>query len=79
MLFLKELIEICKLDYKNFGIMCNYMGHRVTKQQYIRLKQIEKQFGIAAALEVLRSGFEYGDWAVIVANENKTDVYPKLH
>jgi putative SOS response-associated peptidase YedK len=50
------------------------MGYRVSRQEYIRLKQIEKQFGLAASMEELRSGFVYGKWGTLVANEDKTDV-----
>ncbi len=54
--------------------MCNYMGYKVTREQYIRVKQIEKQFGVLAALDALRSGFEYDDWAIIRTTEDKTDI-----
>ncbi len=53
--------------------MCNFMGYKVDKDTYIRLKNIEKQFGTDAALEVLRSGFEYDDWSVITASQDKLD------
>jgi len=53
--------------------MCNYLGYQVSRQQFIRLKHIEKQFGQAAALEVVRSGFTYSNHDVIIANHDKTD------
>lgn len=53
--------------------MCNYMGYRVSRREYIRLMQIEKQFGVAAALSEVRSGFAYSNVDAIVANENKKD------
>ena len=41
------------------------MGVRVTREQFIRLKEIEKQLGTLAAMDALRSGFQYDDWEVI--------------
>ncbi|MFT3679409.1 MAG: SOS response-associated peptidase family protein [Ferruginibacter sp.] len=54
--------------------MCNYMGYIVSRTQYIRLKQIEKQFGQAFALEVVRSGFAYADWDVIIKDAAGTGI-----
>ncbi len=45
--------------------MCNFMGFRVTKAQYIELKNVEKQLGTLAALELLKDGFKYGSSAVL--------------
>jgi len=48
--------------------MCNFYGHKVTRVEYIKLKQIEKQLGTIAALKELqqmRSGFEYGNAPVL--------------
>lgn len=48
--------------------MCNFYGHKVSRIEFIRLKQIEKEFGTIAALnelQVLRSGFEYGNAPVL--------------
>lgn len=53
--------------------MCNFMGYTVSRRQYIRLKLIEKQFGQAVALQVVRSGFVYADWDVLFPNEDRTD------
>jgi putative SOS response-associated peptidase YedK len=50
------------------------MGHRVTKEQFITLKEIEKEFGVDAALELVRSGFEYSDWPIIKATDDKKDI-----
>ena len=54
------------LPYTKILSMCNFMGVRVTKSQFIRLKQIERELGTLAALEVLKSGFAYSDSPVIV-------------
>jgi putative SOS response-associated peptidase YedK len=43
------------------------MGFRVSKNQFIKLLQIEKQLGTLAALEVFKDGFQYGDSAVVRA------------
>jgi putative SOS response-associated peptidase YedK len=55
--------------------MCSYIGIKVSKAQYIKLKNIEKQIGVLAALKTLQSGFEYKDWAIIRAtNAEKKDI-----
>lgn len=45
--------------------MCNFMGFRVSRVQFIKLKQIEKELGTLAALELLKDGFKYGTSAVL--------------
>ncbi len=48
--------------------MCYYMGFKTSKDQMIRAKQIEKEFGVDEALKWVRSivsGFEYGNWPVL--------------
>lgn len=48
--------------------MCNFYGHKVTRLEFIKLKQIEKELGTIAALnelQVMRSGFEYGNAPVL--------------
>lgn len=60
--------------------MCNYVGYRVTKQHYIRLKHFEMQFGVYAALETLKNGFAYGNWEVVRGIENKDEIeVAKMH
>ncbi len=55
--------------------MCSYIGIKVSKEQYIKLKQIEKQIGIIATLKTLQSGFEYKDWAIIKkSDKNKEEI-----
>lgn len=44
--------------------MCNFMGPRVTRIQFIKLKQIEKELGTLPAmkeLEKMKSGFAYSN------------------
>jgi putative SOS response-associated peptidase YedK len=56
--------------------MCNFYGHRVSKIQFIRLKQIEKELGTIAALkelETFKDGFTYSN-SVIVRNNGKNDI-----
>lgn len=56
--------------------MCNFMGHRVSRIELIKLKQIEKQLGTLAALDELqkmRSGFEYGNSPIVIA-KGKDDI-----
>lgn len=48
--------------------MCNFMGHWVTRLEYIKLKQIEKALGSIAAMEELhkmKSGFAYSNSPII--------------
>jgi putative SOS response-associated peptidase YedK len=52
------------------------MGHKVSKMEFIRLKQIEKELGTLAAmkeLEKLKSGFAYGNSPIIIA-KGKNDI-----
>ncbi len=46
--------------------MCYYAGCRVTKDSYLVLKDIEKQFGYLIAENYLYNGFNYGDIPVIL-------------
>ena len=50
------------------------MGYRVTREQFIRLKQIEKELGVRAALDTLLSGFQYDNWTILRNTEDKADV-----
>ena len=48
--------------------MCNFMGIRVTKVQFIQLRQIEKQLGTLAALrelQLMKDGFTYSNSLII--------------
>lgn len=56
--------------------MCNFMGVRVTRIQFIKLKQIEKELGTLAAmkeLEQMKSGFAYSNSPIIKA-KGKNDI-----
>ncbi|MCX6316624.1 MAG: SOS response-associated peptidase [Bacteroidetes bacterium] len=55
--------------------MCNFYGHKVSRLEYIRLQQIEKQLGTLAALDelaLLISGFAYGN-APVLRKTSSTD------
>src|SRR5689334_8627411 len=57
--------------------MCNFMGVRVTRIQFIKLKQIEKELGTLAAmkeLEIMKDGFRYSNSLIIRKATDKTDV-----
>lgn len=54
--------------------MCSYIGIKVSTAKLIQLKKIEKQLGILAALQTLQSGFEYADWGILIACNNKSDI-----
>ena len=54
--------------------MCSYIGIKVSKKDFIKLKQIEKEVGILATLEIVRSGFDYNDWGIVKANTDKKDI-----
>jgi hypothetical protein len=48
--------------------MCNFYGHKVSKIQFIRLKQIEKELGTIAALkelETFKDGFTYSNSVIV--------------
>lgn len=56
--------------------MCNFYGHKVSRSEFIRLKNIEKELGTIAALkdlEVFRSGFAYGNAPIAIA-KSKEDI-----
>lgn len=56
--------------------MCYYMGFKTSKDQMIRAKQIEKEFGVDEALKWVRSivsGFEYGNWPVLKPKDGVED------
>ena len=50
------------------------MGFKVTKEQNIRLKQLEKDYGSDIAYKVLQNGFEYGNWGIVKSNASKNDI-----
>ena len=50
------------------------MGFKVTKEQNIRLKQLEKDYGADIAYKVLQNGFEYGNWGIVKSNIAKNDI-----
>lgn len=57
--------------------MCNFMGVRVSKVVYIRLKQIEKEIGTLAAmkeLELMKDGFLYSNSLIIRKQEKVDDI-----
>jgi putative SOS response-associated peptidase YedK len=50
--------------------MCNFLGHRVNRLEFIKLKHIEKELGTLAAmqeLEKMKSGFAYGNSPIVKA------------
>lgn len=63
---------------KSFS-MCNYMGHRVSRMELIMLKDIEKRYGVDAALDVLHSGFTYSDYSVFVSDGPNDFKETKMH
>lgn len=57
--------------------MCNFMGVRVTKIEFIKLKQIEKSLGTLAAMEELqrmKDGFTYSNSVIIRKVPDKIDI-----
>jgi putative SOS response-associated peptidase YedK len=60
--------------------MCNFLGHRVTKIEFIRLINIEKELGTLAAMKelgVLKDGFKYGNIPVVrKCSDNDIEVVP---
>src|SRR3954469_19588991 len=45
--------------------MCYYNGIKVTKQEHIRLKSLERKFAFLGENLVIHKGFDYGDFPVI--------------
>ncbi|MBW0164996.1 MAG: SOS response-associated peptidase [Sediminibacterium sp. Gen4] len=57
--------------------MCNFMGVRVSKVNFIRLKQIEKELGTLAAmkeLELIKDGFRYSNSLIIRKQQGAADI-----
>lgn len=57
--------------------MCNFMGVRVSKVEYIRLKQIERELGTLAALkelELMKDGFRYSNSVIIRKAKTVNDI-----
>lgn len=56
--------------------MCNFMGVRVSKLQFVRLKNIEKDFGTLEAMremELMKDGFRYSN-SVIIRRKGENDI-----
>lgn len=56
--------------------MCNFYGHKVTKMDFIRLNDIEKELGYLAAMNQLQeliSGFNYGNAPVLRKKKDEND------
>lgn len=45
--------------------MCYYNGCRVSREEYIRLMQIERQLKTLQLIRPMQSGFDYSDWPII--------------
>jgi putative SOS response-associated peptidase YedK len=61
--------------------MCNFMGVRVSKIEFIRLKQIEKDLGTLAAfseLQLMKDGFRYSNSLIVrkAADNNDIEIVP---
>src|SRR6186713_2162493 len=57
--------------------MCNFMGCRVSKIQFIKLMKIEKELGTLAALEELQNykdGFTYSNSLIIRKAPDHNDI-----
>ena len=62
------------LPTTNNQLMCNYMGFKVSKEQNLRLKDLEKEYGADIVFKALQNGFEYGDWGIVKANAAINDI-----
>lgn len=51
--------------------MCYYNGVRVTKAEFIRLKQLEKELKFS---RVIASGFDYSDWPIVKPKNGGSDI-----
>jgi putative SOS response-associated peptidase YedK len=50
------------------------MGFKVSKEQSLRLKYLEKEYGADVVFKALQNGFEYGDWGIVKSNKAKNDI-----
>jgi putative SOS response-associated peptidase YedK len=53
--------------------MCYYNGVRVSRSEFIRLKEIEKELKLHNLMRPVTSGFDYGNWPVIRPNADNCD------
>lgn len=53
--------------------MCNYNGVRVSKADFIRLKNLEKELKHLNSLRRLASGFDYSDWPILKPKKGGSD------
>jgi putative SOS response-associated peptidase YedK len=53
--------------------MCLYNGVRVSKEDYIRLRKLEKVVGVKITMQILQSGFDYSQFPMLKPNEEGTD------
>jgi putative SOS response-associated peptidase YedK len=53
--------------------MCLYNGVRVSKEDYVKLKKLEKQLSENLLVRILQSGFDYTTYPVLKPNEDRSD------
>lgn len=53
--------------------MCNYNGIRVSRDEFIRLKHLEKDLKHLNSLRPLASGFDYSDWPILKPKAGGSD------
>ncbi len=59
--------------------MCYFMGQKINKDTFIKLKEIEKQLGSLAAMDALKDGFRYADILVLKNTGNNDFELVKMH
>jgi putative SOS response-associated peptidase YedK len=53
--------------------MCYYNGIKVSRGEFLRLKEIEKELNLSKLMRPMQSGFEYKEWPIIKPNEDYCD------
>jgi putative SOS response-associated peptidase YedK len=58
--------------------MCNYLGCKISRADYIRLKGIEKEIRNLQLNRPLQTGFDYKDWPAVIPSPDGKDFSVKM-
>lgn len=57
--------------------MCYFYGYKVSRGEYAILKDLERRYGLDAAMQVLYDGFRFGELPTIIPDDTFTDIVVK--